>query len=154
MLVPGPRSAAIAAAAARYEGNGDGALLSIFDVFDEWFREGAAEAGWFLHVLVEMGPDHPLGKASIGYLEKTRQQIAEAAANAGLRDPEDFAWSAHILIKGSMVAAAEGDPRAASRARQMAADLIQRYRRAPDRHSGGLRERRAEPGSTPPETGP
>ena len=122
------RSAAIDGAVLRRGSSGDAALLAIFDVFNEWFRQGAAEVSSFLHVMMEMGPDHPLGRASMDYLARTRSQLAALASAAGLRDPEDFAWSCHILIKGSMVAAAEGDAFAADRARQMAALLINLHR--------------------------
>ncbi len=122
------RSAAVDAAVARRGDVGDAALLAIFDVFNDWFRQGAAEVSSFLHVMMEMGPDHPLGRASIDYLARTRSQMAALATAAGLRDPEDFAWSCHILLKGAIVAAAEGDGHAAERARKMAALLIDLHR--------------------------
>jgi AcrR family transcriptional regulator len=118
------RTAAIEDAIARRGSRGEAAMLTIFDVFDDWFRQGAAQVSSFLHVMMEMGPDHPLGKASIQYLEKTREQIADLAKAAGLDNPYDFAWSIHILIKGAIVAAAEGDPRAAARAKDMATLLM------------------------------
>lgn len=118
------RTAAIEAAVARRGTRSSDALLAIFDVFDDWFRQGTLQASAFLHVMVEMGAQHPLGRASMGYLQKTRDQIAALAEAAGLEDPEDFAWSIHILIKGALVAAAEGDEHAAARARTMAALLV------------------------------
>jgi len=118
------RTAAIEDAIARRGSRGEAAMLTIFDVFDDWFHGGAAQVSSFLHVMMEMGPDHPLGKASIQYLEKTREQIADLAKAAGLDNPYDFAWSIHILIKGAIVAAAEGDPRAAARAKDMATLLM------------------------------
>ena len=124
------RSAAIDAAIARHGGTGEEALLAIFDVFNDWFQQGAAEVSSFLHVMIEMGPEHPLGKASIEYLARTREQMADLARSAGLPNPEDFAWSCHILIKGAIVAAAEGDVRAGERSREMAAMLIEHHRAA------------------------
>ena len=122
------RTVAIENAIARRGTSDEAAMLTIFDVFDDWFREGAAQVSSFPHVLMEMGSDHPLGKASIQYLDRTRQQIAELAEAAGLNDPDDFAWSIHILIKGAIVAAAEGDSRAAGRARTMAKLLMDHHR--------------------------
>ena len=122
------RTVAIENAIARRGTSDEAAMLTIFDVFDDWFREGAAQVSSFLHVLMEMGSEHPLGKASIQYLDRTRQQIAELAESAGLDDPHDFAWSIHILIKGAIVAAAEGDSRAAVRARTMAKLLMDHHR--------------------------
>ncbi|MFD0363618.1 TetR/AcrR family transcriptional regulator [Nocardia sp. GCM10030253] len=103
-------------------------LLAIFDVFDEWFATADFEACTFINVLVEMGPSHPAGLASIEHLDRIRGVVRARAVEAGLRDPEEFAHSWHILMKGSIVAATEGDRGAARRAQRMAAALIDRYR--------------------------
>jgi AcrR family transcriptional regulator len=103
-------------------------LLAIFDVFDEWFRRDDFEACSFINVLLEMGAEHPAGKASIDYLENIRAVIRGLAAEAGLRDPEEFARSWHILMKGSIISAAEGDRDAAQRGKAMARLLIDQYR--------------------------
>lgn len=75
-----------------------------------------------------MGPGHPLGQACIDYLARIREQVAQLAAEAGLRDPEEFACSWHILMKGSIISAVEGDRNAARRAQRMAVRLIEDYR--------------------------
>jgi AcrR family transcriptional regulator len=103
-------------------------LLAIFDVFDEWFRREDFEACSFISVLLEMGPQHPAGRASMRHLENIRSVVRRLAKEAGLRDPASFAHSWHILMKGSIVAAAEGDLEAARRARSMARLLINQYR--------------------------
>lgn len=104
--------------------DGPHALLGIFDVFEELFSRSAPEGSSFVHVLMEMGPDHPLGQASIDFLARTRAQLEELAERAGLLDPEQFAHECHLLIKGAIVAAIEGDDHAAERARRLAAWLI------------------------------
>jgi AcrR family transcriptional regulator len=106
----------------------DERLLAIFEVFDEWFRREDFEACSFISVLLEMGPQHPAGKASMRHLENIRSMVRDLAEEAGLRDPASFAHSWHILMKGSIVAAAEGDLEAARRARAMARQLIDEYR--------------------------
>ena len=103
-------------------------LLAIFDVFDEWFRREDFEACSFINVLLEMGPEHPAGRASMRHLENIRSVIRDLAKEARLRDPASFAHSWHILMKGSIVAAAEGDAEAARRAASMARLLIDKYR--------------------------
>jgi hypothetical protein len=50
---------------------------------------------------------------------------------AGLCDTEALARSWHILMKGSIVSAAEGDLDAARRAQAMARDLLERHRPSP-----------------------
>ncbi|MGH9321179.1 MAG: TetR/AcrR family transcriptional regulator [Vicinamibacteria bacterium] len=103
-------------------------LLAIFDAFDEWFRQKGFEACSFINVLLEMGNGHPLGKASAAHLQTIRSVVRDLAAEAGLRDTDEFAHSWHILMKGSIVAAAEGDRDAARRAKSVARLLIERYR--------------------------
>jgi AcrR family transcriptional regulator len=103
-------------------------LLAIFDLFDEWFHREDFEGCSFINVLLEMGPDHPAGRASAAHLQNIRGVVARFAEEAGLRDPHSFAHSWHILMKGSIVAAAEGDPEAAHRAKAMARRLIEDYR--------------------------
>jgi len=103
-------------------------LLAIFDVFDDWFRSDEFEACSFINVLLELGPRHTVGKASIDYLENIRGVVRSLAKEAGLRDVESFARSWHILMKGSIISATEGDVDAAKRAQNMAALLIDQHR--------------------------
>jgi AcrR family transcriptional regulator len=103
-------------------------LLAIFDVFADWFARDDFEACSFINILLEMGAGHPLGQASIDYLAKIRGHVQQLAEEAGLRDTEDFSRSWHILMKGSIVSATEGDLAAAGRARQLAGWLIDHHR--------------------------
>ena len=103
-------------------------LLAIFELFDEWFQRDDFEACSFINVLLEMGPAHPAGQASVRHLANIRTVVGRLAEEAALRDPASFAHSWHILMKGSIISAAEGDAEAAQRARAMAALLIEQYR--------------------------
>jgi AcrR family transcriptional regulator len=105
-------------------------LLAIFDVFDEWFRREGFEACTFINILVEMGPEHPLGQTSIEHLANIRTVIRALAEEAGLRDVDEFARSWHILMKGSIISATEGDHGAAMRAKRMAEWLLQQHEAA------------------------
>src|SRR6478752_2645976 len=69
----------------------EGRLLAVFDVFGDWFQRGDFEACTFINVLLEMGPGHPLGEASIGYLARIRGHIQALAEEAGLERPDEFA---------------------------------------------------------------
>ncbi|CAM4189401.1 TetR/AcrR family transcriptional regulator [Nocardia ninae] len=106
-------------------------LLAIFDVLDDWFGTDGFEACTFINVLLEMGPQHPAGRASIDHLNNIRGVVRSRAEEAGLRDPDDFARSWHILMKGSIVSATEGDRHAARRAQTMARNLIDSHRVEP-----------------------
>ncbi|KRE91306.1 TetR family transcriptional regulator [Arthrobacter sp. Soil764] len=103
-------------------------LLAIFDVFGDWFQQDDFEGSAFINVLLEMGPSHPLGQASIDYLAKVRGHVRGLAEEAGLVRPEEFSRSWHILMKGSIISATEGDLQAAERAQQMARWLIEHHR--------------------------
>jgi AcrR family transcriptional regulator len=103
-------------------------LLAIFDVFDGWFRQADFEGCSFINVLLEMRNGHTAGSASARFLENIRSLIGRFAEDANLREPEAFAHSWHILMKGSIVAAAEGDVEAAQRAKRMGRLLIEQYR--------------------------
>jgi hypothetical protein len=75
-------------------------------------------------VLFEMGAEGRIGKACLAHLDKIRDILRDRAERAGLRDPTGLAWSLNILVKGSIVCAAEGDRDSAKRARPIAASLI------------------------------
>ena len=118
----------IEAGAMRRGSNPEERLLAIFDVLDEWFHRDDFEAGSFIKVLLELGPEHPAGGASVRHLEQLRAIARHLAEEAGLRDTESFAHSWHILIQGSIVVAAEGDVEAAQRGKAMARLLIEQHR--------------------------
>jgi AcrR family transcriptional regulator len=103
-------------------------LLAFFDLFDDWFADPEFESCPFIHILLEMGPDHAIGRASIEHLNKVRLLVRRLAEEAGLRDPDAFARAFHILMKGSIVSAVEGDRTAAQPARAMARMLIEQHR--------------------------
>src|SRR6478609_2923519 len=118
----------IEAGAMRRGSNPEERLLAIFDVLDEWFHRDDFEAGSFIKVLLELGPEHPAGGASVRHLEQLRAIARNLADEAGLRDTASFARSWHILIQGSIVVAAEGDTQAAQRGKSMARLLIEQHR--------------------------
>jgi len=100
-------------------------MLAIFDVFDGWFRRPDFEGCSFVNVLLEHpNPDDALHEASRAQLARIRGFVASLAAAAGASDPEGLAAQWHILMKGSIVAAAEGDVEAAQRARAVGVRLL------------------------------
>jgi AcrR family transcriptional regulator len=100
-------------------------LLAVFDVFDEWFRRPDFEGCSFINVmLASADPSDPVHRAGTSYLAGVRTFLEEQARRAGIEQPEEFARSWHILMKGAIVAAYEGDPEAATRARKMGVTLL------------------------------
>ncbi len=95
-------------------------LLAIFDVFDEWFQREDFEGCSFINVLLEIVErGHPAREATTSHLANIRVIVRALADGAGVARPDDFARKWHILMKGSIVAAGEGDRLAAQRAREI-----------------------------------
>ena len=105
-------------------------LLAIFDLFHEWFQREDYEGCSFINILLEHGgrEHEPLGRAAAVHLETIRAFIRTLAEEGNLRDPAEFASVFHILMKGSIVQASEGDLLAARRARVAARMLIDQHR--------------------------
>jgi AcrR family transcriptional regulator len=103
-------------------------LLAIFEIFGEWFAQPDFEGCSFITALLEVtNRDSPVRQASVQHLANIRSYLGELAAQAGVADPDSFARQWHILMKGSIIAAAEGDTHAAARARELGVLLLQRH---------------------------
>jgi AcrR family transcriptional regulator len=106
-------------------GDPESRLLAIFDVFDAWFRRDDFEGCSFINVMLEHpDPADPVHRASVSYLAGIRGFLEGLAREAGIPDAQDFAREWHILMKGSIVAAAEGDEHAARRAKRIGVLLL------------------------------
>jgi AcrR family transcriptional regulator len=127
----------IVAQAASRQDSPKGQLLAIFDIFDEWFQRPDFEGDPFITILLEMGPDHPLGQAAVEHLDTVRGVVQRLAVQAGLQNPDAFAHSWHILMKGAIITALMGDLQSAQRAREMGQSLIHRHE-APAPHRDHL----------------
>ena len=103
-------------------------LLAIFDVFGEWFARDDFEGCSFINIMLEVDDRSSAVRcASVDHLANMRDVLRPLAEEAGVADPDGFARQWHILMKGSIVAAAEGDREAAARAREMGALLLKRH---------------------------
>jgi hypothetical protein len=98
-------------------------LASAYELFSE---RGIRAV--LINVLLEMGSGHVTGSASVDHLANIRALVRGLAEEAGLRDPDAFAHSWHILMKGSIVSAAEGNEKAAQRAQALGRLLIDAHR--------------------------
>ena len=102
-------------------------LLTIFEIFTEWFGRDDFEGCAFITSLLEFDShEEPVRQACVAHLANIRAFVAELAEAAGVADPERFAAQWHILMKGSIVAAHEGDSDAAQKAREMGILLLAR----------------------------
>lgn len=107
----------------------DGRLLAIFDVFDGWFRTRTFEGCSFINVLLESNIESPVRRAAVTHLARIRAIIHGLAKEAQLRDPEKFAQAWHMLMKGSIVSAAEGNKNAARDAKRAARLILDGWAR-------------------------
>lgn len=114
----------------------DEQLLAFFDVFDDWIVLGrlddtAAPA----RIAPDTGPQDAPANAGLGHLASVRAVIADVARQSQVSDPDAFARDWHILIKGALAAAADGDAHAFRRARAMAERLLATGTSASTSHS-------------------
>lgn len=100
-------------------------LLALFDVFGEWFASDDFDGCSFVNVLLEFDDrGAPPRVASMRHLENIRAYLRGLAEAAGIEDADGFARQWHILMKGSIVSAAEGDALAGARAKEMGTLLL------------------------------
>jgi AcrR family transcriptional regulator len=113
----------------RRKSSPDERLLAIFDVFDGWFRKKTFEGCSFINVLLESKVGSPVRRAAAIHLSKIRAIVRSLAQDANLRDPEKFAQAWHMLMKGSIVSACEGNRNAARDAKRAARMIIDGWAR-------------------------
>ena len=105
-----------------------GQLLAIFDVFSEWFGRDDFEGCAFVTSLLEFEDrEDPVRQACVMHLANVRAFVGSLAAAAGIEEPARFAAQWHILMKGAIVAAQEGDREAAHEACELAMLLLERH---------------------------
>jgi AcrR family transcriptional regulator len=104
-------------------------LLAIFDVFDGWFRKKSFEGCSFINVLLETEPGSPVRKAAAIHLAKIRAIVRSFAEDAHLQEPEKFSQVWHMLMKGSIVSAGEGNRNAAREAKCAARLVLDGWKR-------------------------
>ena len=115
-------------------------LLAIFDVFDGWFHKKSFEGCSFINVLLESKTDSPIRRAAAIHLAKIRAIVRGLAEEAKLQEPEKFAQAWHMLMKGSIVSAGEGNRNAARDAKRAAQLVLKGWKR--ERESSKPRAKR------------
>ena len=113
----------------RRKSNPDERLLAIFDVFDGWFHKKTFEGCSFINVLLESKVDSPVHRAAAIHLSKIRAIVRSLARDANLRESEKFAQAWHMLMKGSIVSACEGNRNAARDAKRAARMILSGWAR-------------------------
>lgn len=100
-------------------------LLAIFDLFEEWFARPDFEGCVFLTTMMEMNDSaNVVFQASVGHLARIRDYLRGLAEATGVPDPVLVARQWHILMKGAIMSALEGDTAAAAAARELGVLLL------------------------------
>jgi AcrR family transcriptional regulator len=95
-------------------------LLAIFDVFSDWFQSEDFDGCSFINVLLEYPSRHPSRRQAGIHLANIRTFLKTLATEAGIKDPQTFADTWHIMMKGAIVAACEGGRDAARKTKVVA----------------------------------
>lgn len=103
-------------------------LLALFDVYEDLVIKEHLDVRELFTVMAEAGKFTEGGAAPAA--DAVRRRIATLAAEAGVHEAEDFAMSIHVLMRGTIVAALEGDTPMLGRAKKLATALLQIYRPA------------------------
>ena len=107
----------------------EGRLLAIFDVFDGWFHKKSFEGCSFINVLLESKSGSSVRQAAAIHLAKIRAIVRGLTEEANLQEPEKFAQVWHMLMKGSIVSAGEGNRNAARDAKCAAQIILKGWKR-------------------------
>jgi AcrR family transcriptional regulator len=104
-------------------------LLKIFDLFHEWFQRPDFEGCLFMKVQLETEWRSRENRAAIGSHAAIRAFVRGLIAEFGYARPTEFAQVWHELMQGSIIAAGEGQARAALHAKLAGKLLLEHWPR-------------------------
>ena len=108
------------------EGDPREMLVAIFDVFDEWFNHPDYYGCMFLNVCIEFpSPNDPIHRVGTQHYSECKDDFAELAKAAGIKEPELLAEQLIVLMQGMLThRQVTGDNDAAAKARIVAEAMI------------------------------
>ena len=100
--------------------------IAIFDALEEWFGQADYEGCLFINALLETR-DHssPARKAAIAAIENVYEVVQRLLRGAGVLDSAAVAHQIQVLMRGSIVAALEGQVDAVKQGRVAAERLLE-----------------------------
>jgi AcrR family transcriptional regulator len=112
--------------ATRLAGAPGGGPAAIFDALDEWFGQADYEGCFFINSLLETR-DHasPVREAAIAAIEQVYVVVRRLLEEAGIADADALAQQIQIIMRGCIVAAAEGRLDTAKHGRMAAQRLLE-----------------------------
>ena len=102
-------------------------LLSMFDVFDEWFNHPDFHGCLFLNACIEFpSSNDPVHRVGAKHYEMAIELITKLASEAGAKDPGLLADQLVVLLQGTLTHRHVGcDNAAAAKARKVAEAIIE-----------------------------
>ena len=102
-----------------------GQLLAVFEALDEWLGDENFHGCLLINSLLETHDRScAVGRASVRAMDDVHGFLEGLAVEANAREPERLARQIHLLMRGTIVAAAEGHT-AVPEAREAARQLIE-----------------------------
>jgi AcrR family transcriptional regulator len=100
--------------------------IAIFDALEEWFGQADYEGCPFINSLLETRDRaSPVRKAAIAAIENVYDVVQRLLADAGIADSEAVAHQIQIVMRGTIVAAVEGQADAVKQGRIAARRLLE-----------------------------
>ena len=84
-------------------------LLVVFDLFDGWYQSSEFDGCSFINVLLEYPKGHKARLSATAHLATIRDIFEELARSLEIKEAQTFANTWHMMMKGSIVAACEGN---------------------------------------------
>jgi AcrR family transcriptional regulator len=103
-----------------------GQLLAVFETLDEWLGDENFQGCLLINSLLEAHDRYgAVRHASIRAIDDVYVFLERVAVEANAREPERLAQQVHLLVRGAIVAAAQGRPDAVQEASVLARQLIE-----------------------------
>jgi AcrR family transcriptional regulator len=107
------------------DGGAQERLVFVFDTLGEWLQRSDHQGSMFVSMLLEAhDPTSPVAVAAVAGIDEIGEWLHELATEAGARDPVALAQQLMLLMRGAIVAAAEGRADAGAQIRATAAILV------------------------------
>ena len=101
-------------------------LLAVFAILDEWFGDENFQGCLSINSLLEAHDrSGAVPNAAITAIDDVYAFLERLAVEANVREPERLAQQLHLLVRGTIVAAAQGRPDAVQEASVLARQLVE-----------------------------
>jgi AcrR family transcriptional regulator len=119
----------LGAESARRAPKPDERLAALVDVFSEWLRDDGYGGCLFINSVLEVHDRSPaIRAASLAALERVYELLCLLGEEARLSETSSLAHQLQIILRGSIVAAREGNFVAVNEARMLALRLLEEHR--------------------------